>query len=750
MRKRRIAVKTAMVGILAVPGAALAEDVAQATPTTPAPNPTPADPNAAPATMKPVIVTGTRPSADFNTPTPSLQRVGGDVRDVPQSITIINKALIQSQGATSLVSALRSVPGVTLGGSEGGQIGNNINLNGFSARTDLFLDGARDRGQYFRDTFALEQIEVLMGASSMLFGRGSTGGVINQVLKKPSLKKATEITGAVTTNGLVRGTGDVNIPMSETSAGRVAMMFQAGSTTTRDHTGVLDFGIAPSVKFGIGTPTEITLTALLQHNKDQTDYGIPPFNGYPAQVGRNTSYGFEDDRTGQDIISLGATIEHKFDKDLKLRNQTQFNYVNTDVRETSGNAIGTPGGGGGFTAVPHSAFPLSNFFVRQQSRDRKIYDFTVTNLTELNAKFDTGSVKHNALVGLEVGYDSYWNQTYLRTGNCNGFPLAAGFVACTPVGAGAQGSSPNNVTNTLGNLATANAQSIAGYVSDTVEIFPGVKVVAGVRYDIYDAKVGNSINQFNTAGNRTAAFNQQTIYYTSYRGGLIWQPTNEYSFYGSYSTSFNPSLEQLVGTTGTTTPLPPEENKSMEVGARIDLLRGNLSLNGALFQTDKMNARTAGSVAGSFDATGQITVKGGRAGFSGRISDDLQVFGGYTYLDAKIVNGVGAGLMGNVPLNTPTHSGSLWTTYTFLQNWEIGGGAFYVGQRYVNNNNTVQVPAYVRFDLTAAYKADTFDIRLNVFNVSDVYYYDQLIASDGGRAVPGTGRTGMLTVTKHF
>ncbi len=748
MRKRRIAVKTAMLGILVVPGAALAEELAQVTP--PAPNPTPADPNAALTTLKPVTVTGSRPSEDFNTPTPSLQRVGGDVRDVPQSVTIINKALIQSQGATSLVSALRSVPGVTIGAAEGGQIGNNINLNGFSARTDLFLDGMRDRGQYYRDTFALEQVEVLMGASSMLFGRGSTGGVINQVLKKPSLKKATELTASVTTNGLVRGTGDVNLPLSETSAVRVATMFQAGSTSMRNHTGVLDFGMAPSVKFGIGTPTEITLSALLLHNKDQSDYGIPPLNGYPAQVGRNTTYGFANDRTAQDVISLGASIDHKFSKDLKLRNQTQFNYVNTDVRETSGQNIGIPGGGGGFTVVPQTALPISALFVRQQSRDRKIYDFTVTNLTELNAKFDTGSVKHDALVGLELGYDSYWNQTYLRTGSCNGFPLAAGFVSCTPLAAGAQGSSPSNATNTLANLATATARSIAGYVNDTIEIVPTVKVVAGIRYDIYDAKVGNSINQFNTAGNTTAAYNEQTIYYTSYRGGVIWQPTPEYAFYGSYSTSFNPSLEQLTGTTGVTTPLPPEENKSMEVGAKIDVLRGgNLSLTGALFQTDKNNARTAG-LNGTFDATGQIRIKGARAGFSGRITDDWQVFGGWTYLDAKIVNGVGAGLTGNVPINTPAQSASIWTTYGFLQNWEVGGGVFYVGQRYVNNNNTVQVPEYYRVDLTAAYKMETFDVRLNVFNVLDTMYYDQLIASDGGRAVPGSGRTAMLTLSKRF
>ncbi len=179
----------------------------------------PADPAAPAATMTPVTVTSTRPSDDFLPPPASINRLGGEIRDIPQSIIIIDKALMQSQGATSFQSAVRNTPGLTLGAAEGGTIGNNINLNGFSARTDIYLDGLRDRAQYYRDTFDLDAIEVLMGPSSMLFGRGSTGGVINQVLKKPSLNKATDLTSSVTTNGLTRFTADVNQPIDEVLGG---------------------------------------------------------------------------------------------------------------------------------------------------------------------------------------------------------------------------------------------------------------------------------------------------------------------------------------------------------------------------------------------------------------------------------------------------------------------------------------------------------------------------------------------------
>ncbi|MBS0541896.1 MAG: TonB-dependent receptor plug domain-containing protein, partial [Proteobacteria bacterium] len=234
-----------------------APDQAQAPAPTPNTAQAPADPNnTAPATLQTVTVTGTRPSEDFNKPVSALDRVG-DLRDTPQSVTVITKGLMQSTGATSLTSAISKVPGITIGAAEGGQIGNNINLNGFSARTDMYVDGMRDAAQYYRDTFALEEIEVLMGPSSMLFGRGSTGGVINQVLKKPSLTRKEEYSVSATTNGLFRGTADINIPTSDTSAARVATMFQKGAASTRHQTDVLDFGVAPSYKFGIGTPTEI-------------------------------------------------------------------------------------------------------------------------------------------------------------------------------------------------------------------------------------------------------------------------------------------------------------------------------------------------------------------------------------------------------------------------------------------------------------------------------------------------------------
>jgi catecholate siderophore receptor len=764
---RRIPVKTALVGLLVAPGAMAQQTPDQnAQPPGPAPPPAenkPAEPTAAPATMQPVTVTGSRPSEDFQTTKTSINRLGAaDVMDVPQSIVVINKALMQSQGATSLQSAIRNVPGVTIGAAEGGTIGNNFNINGFSARTDLYLDGMRDSGQYYRDVFALEQIEVLFGPASLLFGRGSTGGVINQVMKKPGLQKATELSASATTNGLVRSTADVNLPFGEdnTSAARVNAMFQYGKATTLDNTTLQDFGFAPAVKLGIGTPTEITLQALLLHNRDQIPYGVPPLNGFPLNVLRNTEYGFTDDYTTQDVISLISTVDHKFDKDTRLRNQTMFNFVNTYVRETAGQSVGTVTAAGfvpavlGPTGTPISGVPLSQLFVRQQSHDRNIYDFSIDNQTELNANFNTGPFGHTFLLGVELSSESYWNQNFYRNGTCNGVALQAsnattGYTGCTPAGFTSFQASPGNVAQQYGNLATGQAYDAAAYFNDTVQVMPQLKLIGGLRFDYYYAAIGSSMNSANIFGNTTIPYAVQPITNLSVRSGAIYEPTPAQSYYVSYSTSFNPSLEQLVQTTGTSQPLPPEQNQAFETGVKYEFLNGNLSLNAALFQITKYNARSQ-NPDGTFSATGTVRVRGVRTGVAGRITPEWQVFGGYAYLDARIIDGVGAGTQGMVPLNTPQDSGTIWTTYTLKETYEVGGGVTYIGQRYANNTDTVQVPAFARVDLTAAYRQPAYDVRLNVFNVLNTMYYDQVIASDGGRAVPGSGLTAMLTYTHRL
>lgn len=686
------------------------------------------------STLKDIVVEGQRD--DFSAGT-SLTKLPADLHDVPQSVVVVNKALMQSQGATSLADALRNVSGITLGAAEGGSIGNNININGFSARTDIYLDGFRDRGQYFRDTFALDQIEVLMGPSSMLFGRGSTGGVINQVSKKANLKQSTEVSASVTTNGLVRATADYNHPLSDTSAFRLSAMAQGGSATTRDQTNVQDFGLAGSYAFGVGTPTEITLSALLQHNHDMADYGLPPLNGHPVGVDRNTAYGLNSDHTDQDVASLNATIRHKISPDVVLRNQTQFNYVRTNVVETAPQGVSTTAGG---AAVATSNLPLSSLFVRAQSHDRDIRDYSIFNQTELSVKASTGSIKHDLLFGLELGHDGYNNQAYSRTGTCNGTALASGYVDCIPVVNPVYQAANTGLPEVAGNRAGGSANTVAVYANDTMELSKQFKLVTGLRYDKFVANISNSLPSANSVASAS-----QSVNFTSLRLGGIWQPTAVQSYYLSYGTSFNPSLEQLTGGSSNPASLDPEKNRSYELGGKWDVAE-SLALNAAIFQIQKQNARSQ-VAPGVYELDGTVRVNGARAGATGRISKKWQVAANYTYLDAKVTEASPLdNNLGKVPGNTPKHTLTTWSTYDFAPHWQLGGGATYMSQRFVTPANNVQVGGYTRWDATVAYTQKQYDIRLNLFNLTNKMYYDALIQSDGGRSVPGTGRSAMLSV----
>src|SRR5687768_2618630 len=210
------------------------------------PQPVRAQAPATETTLQEVEVRGQTPRDDY---APATSSVGNptpaQLRDIPQTVNVINRAVIEAQGAASLTDALRYVPGITVSAGEGGQIGNNINLRGFSARTDLFLDGMRDRGQVARDVFFLDAVEVLKGPSSMLFGRGSTGGIVNQVSKRPGLAPLTEVSGTIGTDNYRRATVDLNRPLSDTSAFRLSALAH-DADSTRDTVEVKRLGIAPS------------------------------------------------------------------------------------------------------------------------------------------------------------------------------------------------------------------------------------------------------------------------------------------------------------------------------------------------------------------------------------------------------------------------------------------------------------------------------------------------------------------------
>ncbi|HEY7986750.1 MAG TPA: TonB-dependent siderophore receptor [Methylophilaceae bacterium] len=714
-----------------------------------------------------VNATQAQDKGEYSAPVSTIGgKVPTAVRDIPQTLTVINRAVLDAQASASLADALRNVPGITIGGAEGGQIGTNINLRGFSARTDIYIDGMRDRGQYYRDTYYLDSVEVLKGPSSMLFGRGSTGGVINQVRNKPFLGEAAQITGTLGTDGYYRSTIDYNHQLSDDSALRIDVMGQDVSGT-RDVMENQDFGIAPSVRFGIGTPTEITLSALIEHNHDMPDYGIPAVNGQVANIDYNSFYGLTSDRTDQDVDILNATIKHVFSDNLTLRNQTQYAHYDIGARESAFGRLGTFNAATNtFTSIPSlarssgnpTALQNSQLSVLSISHDRAIDDESIDNQTDLIAKFDTASIKHTMILGAEVGYDWYNNLSLSRNDPAlhivanGGAAVTNGVAVVSLVNPAQVGTTPGTIT-TIGNYAEATADEIALYANDTLEFNKQWKAVVGVRWDRFAANISNSINSINTASSAvpsTAPASASRIdTFTSVRAGLIWQPSDAQSYYVSYGTSFNPSLETLALTTGQQN-VAPETSASYELGGKWDLMNGDLSLTSAIFRIEKDNARTQVST-GVYNVDGNIQVDGFEASITGHITPKWQVISGYTYLDSEVVKAsVLDGSQGKELANTPKNTAMIWTTYNPTAEWEIGGGVTALSRVYASNTDVATAPGYTRVDATVAYHQPKYDLRLNVLNLLDRDYIASAIPSDGGRFVPGAGRTALATVTYRF
>ncbi|MEQ1813663.1 MAG: TonB-dependent siderophore receptor [Candidatus Nitrotoga sp.] len=676
------------------------------------------------------------------------------LRDIPQSLTVINRTVLDEQAATSMTQALRNVPGITITAGEGGAIGDNINLRGFSARTDIFLDGFRDRGQYARDTFAIDAIEVLKGPSSMLFGRGSTGGVINQVSKKPGLKAAGEANVSLGTNDFYRSTVDVNHPLSETSAVRIAA-FGQDTKSTRDVVYNKDWGVAPSLRFGIGMPTEVTISALIQRNNDLPDYGFPfvTTNGVgtvrkPVDAPTNRFYGYTDDHFDQSINVIGATVRHKISPTTTLRNQTQYSQYAVDASPSPPGTVTRIGGG-----VPSRSDPLSQLLSSREDRDRHLGDKSLFNQTDLIAKIQAGSVLHTLTTGLEVGRDEYhedrfiWNTT---TANRN---INLG----NPVNGTRQG------VRALSRTIETSANTLAAYTNDQIDLNKQWKLVGGLRWDRFS--VSTDLKKY-TLPTVTPAFPADTTMLAapqsntmlSHRAGIIYQPNDTQSYYISTGTSFNPSGEAVTQSVTTTAvngdKVPPEKNRSLETGAKLDLLDGNLSFNTALFHVEKTAARTADAT-GVVTLNGDVRVQGLELGVVGRFTPAWQVLAGYTLLHGKVLKSndlgrnadLGIPSEGKTLQNTPRHSASLWSTYSFLRDWDVGGGLVYSSKRYVNNFETAEVDGYTRYDATLAYKQKRYDFRVNLQNLTDEKYFE---TANAGRAVPVKGRSAIVSITYRF
>ena len=650
-------------------------------------------------------------------------------KDVPQAVSIVSQQLIEETNANTLKEALRHVSGLTFNAGEGGRVGDNMMLRGFYSFGDLYLDGIRDVAQYNRETFNLEQVDVLRGSAAMLFGRGQAGGVINQASKRPFLENRTELTLTGGTESYQRGTADVNHVLGQHVAARINVM-KTDAGSTRDHVESEREGVAPSITFGLGTDHRLTLAHYYLWTHNVPDLGVPYFQFRPLDVPKDRFYGttddFEDNRTNISTASYEFSITPESTLRTVLRHADYTRDLWAVAPRLAAGATETTIANG--TAI-----------VNRNRQARGGEEETWTSQTDFTTRFSTGAFEHEALIGLELLDEDAGRWSY------NAIPGAAppttvGDPDASPVLPASYG---NRVKN---NIVTYEGFTWAPYVQDMVQILPGWKVFAGARWDDLSA-------DYSTGA-------EVDYGEWSYRAGVSHQPTDFQHYYFAWSDSFNPTSD-LYQFTPSTTVFPAERSRTLELGAKWELLEGDLSLRTSVYRTEKAWERNTDieTAANNPLLTRERHTDGFELEGAGRITDRWELFAGLALMKARIDEARPNGnpnVEGLRPRNAPGYTYNVWTTYELGRNWKVGGGVEAKGERlaYGIGGGTAaitpnKVPSYTRWDAMLAYEQPRYEIKLNVLNAFDKRYYES-VYENGGHVLPGTGRVVQLVTELKF
>jgi catecholate siderophore receptor len=678
-------------------------------------------------------------TGSYTAATSDLAKLTEPLQDTPISVTTVTQQLMQDRGDTNLNDALRNVPSITLQSSESSWEGNAPFIRGFSARTDMFVDGMRDIGMYYRDPFNLDKVEVLEGPDSILFGRGSTGGVVEQDSKMPSLDQFISANLSGGTNDLARATADINIPIEGLglpAAARINLMADTNGVAGRDLVNYNRFGLAPSLALGLGEPTRVTFSYFYQQERDRPDFGVPWYFGTPAAVPRNNYYGFRTDKL-QTTADMGTVkVEHDLDDWITVRDQSRYAaYTRYELAAKPGLAANvTP-----TTPLSSAGVALNSFSVVSTEKQFQ-------NQIDALMKFVTGPIAHEMDAGFEYDWESSDPKYYTNTGLTNTLLNPNENQTFRPA-LTYQRVNIDTTTNTEG-----------AYATDTLKLGDAWQAILGARVDRFSVHFNEQLYSVPpaTTGVVTATnITNREDTLPSWHAALLYKPAPNGTFYFTYGTSFNPSAETLDIISSFSTfslaneNLSPERNRTFELGTKWSLMDGALQLDGSLFETDKVNARIPSDIPGFNILGGDEQAQGFELIAQGKITDEWNVSVGYDYLSSGTTRTAPGGPPIGLPLVFAPHDNlTFWTTYQILPDIQVGGGGQYMGSRYAQTTAPIeQAPSYVTLDAMAKWSIDErFDLQVNVYNLTDKYYYDMMHFAF---VVPGAGRSAMFTLNFH-
>ncbi len=672
--------------------------------------------------------------------------------NTPQTITVIKKELLQDQGATTLTEALRNTPGVTMTMGENGNTatGDSIFLRGFDTSGSIFIDGIRDLGTVTRDVFNIEQVEIVKGPSGSDNGRGAPSGYVNLESKKAKAEDFNNASIGARTAGSVRAAADVNRQFGDNSAFRLNLLSDTGGVEDRDWVKNKSLGIAPSISFGLNTPTRVTLNFLHVEQRNRPDGGIPaigipgfqvpsqsggaafPYPDNLRKVDRSNYYGSPSDFNDVDANMFTAFIEHDITPNVTIRNTTRYGITDQEYNLTGINAITAP------SADP-STWTVSR---SRQGKDQR--NEILTNQTNVTAELEAGGIKHSLSGGVEFIHEKQRNSLYASVTGQQAANL--------------YNPSVSDVFQPLvknGQKTEGDTTTVAAYLFDTIKLNEAFQVNGGVRYEHYSTDFTNTATPLNL----DASDNLLT-----WKVGALYKPAENGSVYVAYASSQKPpgsdnftlSTSTSGGQAINNPNLDPQKSKNVEVGTKWDLMDNRLAFTAAIFRTENENAAVQSDpVTNEVTAFGKQRVKGIELGLVGQITSAWQISGGITRQDTETVEGSTTQTGGSLNWS-PKLTATAWTTYRFPFGLTLGGGARYVDSQLRSANaaapttNVAQLPSYTVFDAMASYEVSkNLSLQLNVYNLADKFYV-QSVNNGGSRYTLGQPRSAFLSANLKF
>jgi iron complex outermembrane receptor protein len=626
------------------------------------------------------------------------------LQDIPQSIQIVPRQVIEDQGAVVVRDVLRNVSGITATNSSFTAFADQVNIRGFDA-SDNFLKNGLRRGAFGeslpQETANIERLEILKGPTSVLYGQLEPGGAINIVTKQPLEEPLYAGDFTIGSYNTFRPTVDLAGPLnaSKTILYRLNGAYES-SEAFLDFYDSQHFFVAPVVTVRITPHTTLTLEGEYLQRNFSFYPGLPAagtvLENSNGDIPRQRWTGdppFDDtERRGWEV---GYRVEHRFNAHVLLRNAFRAVFFRRD--ETN--------------VLPLFLEDDQRTLARGLFSARRVYNDYLLQ-TDLVGNFMTGPVGHTVVVGFDLRRIDQDDETRFD----DTFPTLDLF----------------NPTyfNTFTSSLTPNRSSfrdnrVGVYVQDQITLFKSLKLLTGARFDY--AEQDTSFTDGDSGETSTEARNDTAF---SPRVGIVYQPITPLALYASFSQSFEPQ----GGTTAGGTPFDPETATQYEVGIKGEMLERRLSATLAFYHIVKQNVESDDPDNPGFTrAIGEQRNRGIELDIAGELLPGWQVIASYAFTDAEVTRDFG-GFEGKRPPNVALHGFSLWSTYAFqsgvLQGFGFGAGVFYVGERYGDFENTFELPDYVRTDMMVSYQPQfwpNLKAHLIVKNLFDVAYFESAV-----------------------